>query len=209
MVMRAEYTKADLLVYLSHLDMVRLIERALRRADIAVLYTEGFHPTAKITFSLPAPLGMPSYGEVFEAYLDEVVDAEDFVNRMNACLPKGCRITSAQALGEGEAKLSKCAMQATYEIALEGEMPEEILARVMAEEECPVVKKNKKGRDVEVDIRDKIIALEKTPEGFSATLDASHSAVLSPTLLLEYLKNIYEDMPQIKQITKTRVAIKS
>ncbi len=205
--MRAVYTKTGLLVYLSHLDIVRIVERAMRRAGIQMTYTEGFHPMAKITFSPPISLGMTSYGEVLEAHLVEEIDAGEFAERMNACLPPGCEILSAKGLNESDKKMSKCTMYATYDIMLERAPDADFLKQIIASEECLVIKKNKKGRDVQIDIRDKIAALRATRQGFEAELNASHEAMLSPVLLLTYMKSRNPDMPQVTGIIKKKVEI--
>ncbi len=64
--LRAEFSKTGDLRYLSHLELMRLIERALRRAEVPLDYTEGFHPSAKLSFGPALPVGVAGLKEYFD-----------------------------------------------------------------------------------------------------------------------------------------------
>ncbi|MCX7794238.1 MAG: TIGR03960 family B12-binding radical SAM protein [Thermodesulfovibrionales bacterium] len=70
---RAEFSKTGELKYLSHLEMLRLIERALRRAKIPLIYTEGFHPAPKISFGPALPVGVEGLREYFDMIVDSCI----------------------------------------------------------------------------------------------------------------------------------------
>ena len=81
--------------FLGHLDMVAIFERAIRRAEIPVLFSQGFTPRPKLRFIMPLPLGMgceSEYGEL------EILDCEieDVRNRLNSVLPEIIRITKVE-----------------------------------------------------------------------------------------------------------------
>ena len=69
--LRVVYSKSKEAIYLSHLDMVRVFETALARADIIVEYTKGFNPRPEIVFAHPLSVGIESTGEIFEVNLGE------------------------------------------------------------------------------------------------------------------------------------------
>ena len=69
---RIKFLKTGSLQYISHLDLHRLINRALVRAGIPIWYTKGFNPHAKMVFALPLPVGVESVCE----YLDVKIDKE-------------------------------------------------------------------------------------------------------------------------------------
>lgn len=90
------YTKTDGAEYLSHLDLLRHIERTLRRAGIKVNLSEGFHPHPKIFLNNPLGLGIKSIAE----YGAIDCEADDFQSLFNANSPAGvkclgCRTTEA------------------------------------------------------------------------------------------------------------------
>ncbi|RJP76077.1 MAG: TIGR03960 family B12-binding radical SAM protein [Desulfobacteraceae bacterium] len=89
---RIRYSKKDQAKYFGHLEMVSLIFRAIRRAGIPVLYSEGFHPKPRVSFDDPIPLGIESYSEVFTIRLTEHLKPSDIITKLNQQLPDGIRI---------------------------------------------------------------------------------------------------------------------
>ncbi|MEZ0537808.1 TIGR03936 family radical SAM-associated protein [Caldicellulosiruptoraceae bacterium PP1] len=77
--------------FISHLDMMRLMERTFRIADIKLKFSEGFNPHPKITFILPMSVGLSTKGDIFEIELDQEITDEK-IDTINNILPKGIRI---------------------------------------------------------------------------------------------------------------------
>lgn len=90
-----KYTKTGNLKYISHLDVLRFIQRAVKRAGIDAKYSEGFNPHMRTSFGFPLSLGTESIGEYFEIELNEDISADDFANRMNTVLPKEMQVLKA------------------------------------------------------------------------------------------------------------------
>lgn len=80
--------------YISHLDLMRCMTRAIKRAAIPAWYTEGFNPHLFITFALPLTLGVESLCESMDIRLTEEMGFEEVKNRLNVNLPDGIRITN-------------------------------------------------------------------------------------------------------------------
>ncbi len=78
--------------YLSHLDMQRLMMRAVRRAEIDLWYTEGFNPHPYLAFALPLPLGVESEGEPIDIRLNGEMPCEEVCRRLNAVMPEGLEV---------------------------------------------------------------------------------------------------------------------
>jgi len=91
---RIVHTKIDIARYLSHLEMVRSIIRALRRANINLLYSQGFHPMPKISFSQALPVGIESMHEIMDIQVKEEINISETKRLLNKELPKGIRILS-------------------------------------------------------------------------------------------------------------------
>ncbi len=81
---RIWFRKGDRVRYISHLDVLRYWERAIRRADLPLSYSQGFTPHPKIAFASPLPLGFIGESEVMEVTLDERVAVEEFEERIRA-----------------------------------------------------------------------------------------------------------------------------
>ena len=78
--------------YISHLDLMRAMTRAVRRAALPLWYTEGFHPHPYLSFPLPLPLGQEGLREAMDLRLEQDMPFEDIRGRLNAALPDGLRV---------------------------------------------------------------------------------------------------------------------
>jgi radical SAM-linked protein len=92
---RFKFFKKDELKYLSHLDVLALMERALMRTGMPLLYSGGFHPKPKLSFSNPIPLGVQSLAEYCDIELLEKISAEDFTGLLNRKLPDNLKVIEA------------------------------------------------------------------------------------------------------------------
>ncbi len=86
--------------FISHLDLMRLFQRALRRAGLPVTITKGFSPRIKMSISRALKLGIASDREEASIYLDDPVDPERFIKLINEQLPAGVMVTGAEGLGQ-------------------------------------------------------------------------------------------------------------
>lgn len=92
------FTKKGDVRFISHLDLVRLFQRALRRADLPVTITQGFSPRLKVSITRAMKLGVESEGEEAIIALERVVDEMSFLERLNPVLPVGVRVLSVAGL---------------------------------------------------------------------------------------------------------------
>jgi len=90
------FCKKGALKYISHLDIVRLFQRAVRRAGLPVSLSQGFTPHYKIGFSNALKLGIESEGESAVFTIVNWMDPEEFKNRINEKLPEGVKIISCK-----------------------------------------------------------------------------------------------------------------
>jgi radical SAM-linked protein len=88
------FSKTDPVRFVSHLDVVRLLGRSLRRASVGVAYSTGYSRHPKLSFGPPLPVGMVGRDEYFDVELTEERPG-DFVNLLNSHLPDGIRILDA------------------------------------------------------------------------------------------------------------------
>jgi len=80
--------------YISHLDLMRLFMRAMRRADFPLKITEGFSPHPKISIKRALKLGIESENEEATVILKELINPEEFKERLQRQLPEGIQIKS-------------------------------------------------------------------------------------------------------------------
>lgn len=89
------FSKTGRIKYISHLDLMRLLTRAMRRAGIPVKISEGFNPHPKLSIARAIKLGIESGQEPASVLLSAPMNARDFTERLNRQLPPGIEIVEA------------------------------------------------------------------------------------------------------------------
>ncbi len=119
--------------FVGHLDLAKTWERVLRRADLPVAYSQGFHPQPKITFASALPVGCTSEAEVMDVVLAEAYEPGDLLSRLAPTLPAGIGITSIQPAALQGPALQAALRWAEYAATVETDEPrEQIEAKVQA-----------------------------------------------------------------------------
>jgi len=111
--LRAEYSVGRNLQFLANLDMMHLMERALRRAAIPCHLTEGFNPHIKLSMGTILPVGVWGENEYFDLDLEEM-PPEEFKTKMNDVLPPDMRVKQCRAIPNNVASLMKVVNAASY-----------------------------------------------------------------------------------------------
>lgn len=93
---RFKFYKKDEFKYLSHLDIIRIILRALRRAGLKIEYSLGYNPKPRIVFSPPTPLGVESMAEYSDVFIQEDIGGREFKERVNLKLKPQIQITKSK-----------------------------------------------------------------------------------------------------------------
>ena len=159
-ILRLHYSKIGMSKYIGHLDVVRLMTRAITRSSIPVLYSQGFSPHMKLSFGPSLPLGVTSECEFLDVAMNE---AESFGtldvwrNELESFLPEGIRIIGIRILEENSQSLSQAIDCALYEIIIPQQFAPENgkLARFLQMEKIEVEKTSKQGTTI-IDIRQSI-----------------------------------------------------
>ena len=115
---RITFTKQGALRYIGHLDLHRLWERAMRRADLPLSYSQGFHPQPKISLAAALPLGFSSIGEVLDVRFNEEIPTEEISSRLKDNLPPDIQVTNIESVDEREPALQTQVLSAIYEVHL-------------------------------------------------------------------------------------------
>ena len=92
---RFKFSKTGSYKYFSHLDIISIISRAIRRAKISVKYSEGFNPKPKMSFGPPTSLGIDSHAEYGDIILADDLEPEDFLKRLHNALYDRLKIEKA------------------------------------------------------------------------------------------------------------------
>jgi radical SAM family uncharacterized protein/radical SAM-linked protein len=115
---RVWFGKQGDMALLSHLDLVRLFDRAVRRAGIPISYTGGFHPGPKIAIALALSLGMTSSGEIVEFENHTRMNLDEFVEKLKAQLPAELPIYEAKELPVKSPKATQVLATVEYQVTI-------------------------------------------------------------------------------------------
>ena len=120
MIMRARITfsKQGALRYTGHLDLHRLWERAMRRADLPLSYSQGFHPQPKISLASALPLGFSSRAEALDVRFNEEIPTEEIASRLQESLPPDIQIIRVENVDEHLPALQTQVLSAVYQVEL-------------------------------------------------------------------------------------------
>ena len=175
---RVRFRKTGDLKFISHLDLMRFLTRALVRAKIPVAYTEGFNPHPKLTFGLPLSVGTESVCELMELRMEREMTQADFLAALNACLPEDLRADRAYIAPVGR-KLSAIAW-AEYEVRTDRSIdPDRHLSGSI-----PVCKQTKSGEKT-VDIAPLIKRYDYDGEVLRLVLSADSQHYLNPETVIK------------------------
>jgi radical SAM-linked protein len=94
--LRITFAKGEEIKYISHLDLMRLWERTLRRARAPLAYSSGFNPRPKIAAAAPLPVGFTSQGEVMDIVLERRISPYNFAKSLAPHLPPGLELLSVE-----------------------------------------------------------------------------------------------------------------
>lgn len=183
------------MIFISHLDLQRLLQRAFRRAKINLSYSEGFNPHPKMSYGNALALGVESQGEYVDIEIEDDIEVKEFLERINEQLPDGIKFVKGQEIDPKTPSLSSIIVYGEYIFNIDLEVPlskEFVKSRVLnfvKSKEIIITKKNKKGKKVEVDIRPMIrnfdlVSLDDNRVTFVSTIATGSKANLNINILI-------------------------
>ncbi len=175
---RLRFAKTGLVRLVSHHDLMRCLERAVRRADLAVAQTQGFSPRPKLTFPLALGLGIEGRREVLEIELARALEPADVRDRLAAVLPPGFEIFEPEAIPLGKSPLP-CA--ALYSLPIPPDGRGEIQAALsnFHAQQSWIYTRIRPDRTTEFDLRPEVLSAiidEKDTLRFTLRVNADGSA---------------------------------
>ncbi len=178
---RIRFEKEGTLRFIGHLDTMRYFQKAFQRAQVAVCFSEGFHPHPILSFAAPLGVGLTSKGEYMDLTVEECGTSREMIERLNAVMAEGIRVTGFRRLPDEERKHHNAMAtvgMADYEVRLRDPavLPEKSrqqqVADFLARPAIPIRKKTKK-KEIETDIRPLIFAFSYCPESEAFTMRIS------------------------------------
>jgi radical SAM-linked protein len=119
--LRLKFSRGEELKYISHLDLMRLWDRALRRAAMPMAYSQGFNPHSHISLAAPLPIGVTSGGELMDIFLERRVLPQVFIKAVSAKLPQGVEVMEVREVWHRLPSLQSQVRYAEYRVEVESD----------------------------------------------------------------------------------------
>lgn len=194
---RVFFSKTDRAKYISHLDLNRAMQGAIKRAKLPVWYTEGYNPHMYVQFMLPLSLGQEGIREAMDFRLLEEIAHGEVTKRLNNALPLDIRAV------ETAAPVLKNTDITTAEYEITADIDREKFLKFTQSEKIVVEKKTKKGVS-EIDLKPLISGLS-VGEKITLGLPAGNDFNINPALVLDAYRAASGE--EIKHIRIVRIKI--
>ena len=188
--MIAEFEKMGRMSWFSHLDLQNTMQRALRRAQLPVAYSQGFNPHVLTSFATALSVGCQSRGEVMEVEMAGEISPEEFAEKLNACLPDGLKVRRCAPVPDSAPALMAMVAEAGYDItAPNADLTQAVEAFLKAEE--VMVEKRSKTKTRLVNIRPMVheitCAFDGKDSRLSMVLEQTNANALKVELVMQAL----------------------
>jgi len=198
------YAKLDQAKYFSHLEMVNIILRALRRANIPLQFSQGFHPKPKISFDDPLPTGIESKQECFGLSVPDVVEPDTLTRQLNRHLPEGLRITACRVVSRPDNCTAPEAR--TYRISLQAaEFNPENLLSFLQSSDYPITLSNRKGKLKKINLKDMVKKINLLDaKRLLVTLSTGPGKTIRPEHILRHVFKLKEAQVKLARVLKLK-----
>lgn len=150
---RVYFDKFGEMKFISHLDLLRFFDRLLKKSQIPVKYSQGFHPRPKMSFGSPISLGTEAYNELMDFELETPMSNEEVFDRLNSSNVVGFRVNKVEDV------IGKSSIMEEYTIMVyEIESEEEIITKLetLLNQKEIVEVKEKKGKVTTRNLKERI-----------------------------------------------------
>lgn len=206
---RMEFTKGEELRFVSHLDLLKTFERAMRRADVPLAFSEGFNPHPKMSFAAATAVGVTSAREYVDIETAGDVDAAEIMKALNSVLPKGLEITVVEPVVQGLPALMATVNRARYTITVglkEMVTTDELadaIHRLLRQEQIMVTRTTKKGlreKDIRPGIEQLSGRMEENKIIFEVLLHTGGELNIRPDEVVQALKAYFNQGLEIDYV---------
>jgi len=148
---RITFAKLGALRYTGHLDLHKLWERAARRAELPLAYSQGFHPQPKMNIAAALPLGFSSSCEVLDMRLEHEIQLDGLREKLQGTLPTGIQVTEVESVDERVPALQTQVVSAEYEVSLaEAGFGSEVKRKIESVLESDSIIRTRRGKEYDL-----------------------------------------------------------
>jgi radical SAM family uncharacterized protein/radical SAM-linked protein len=200
---RFVYSKTGPARFFGHLELVNIILRSLRRAQIPLAYSKGFHPLPKVSFEDPLPTGMESLGERFYATICGTVDIKHMLRRLNKDLPEGLLITNCDRVAKKASPVA--GVSESYLIRLKNAtFDKRKYDRFRRSPEFVISRRTKKGTINALNLREMVLSVDLVqPDSLKMSIKKKPGITVRPAEILTHVFGLTQSDIQTASIMKT------
>lgn len=195
--------------FLGHQDLIRLFQRAFRRGEMKLDYSQGFHPHPRLRFSPPLALGLESMAEYLDFDLvNSILTLPDISGILKESLPEGIDPLTLDEISLNDPPVSAKIQQVTYEITLwDAVSPEEILRRLEEFKDAPFfeVVTEHKGKSRSRNLKEWVDYVDYSGGKLKITIRSGASGSMHPVAAIAALMKLSRDTMKNQAIIKTSV----
>ncbi len=173
--------------FIGHLDVMRYFQKAMRRAEIPIAFTQGFSPHMIMSFANPLGVGLTSDGEYFDIELTEPIASREAVRRLNEVMAEGMEVISFVQIPEEKKATGMAIIEAADYLAIPkgegGWITDAQIDAFLSQEEILVMKQTKKS-EKEVNIRPWILEMKQQDDDVFLKVLAGSAVNLKPELVM-------------------------
>ena len=203
---RVRFTKTGKMRFLSHHDLMRLFERALRRTGLPLRMTEGYNPHPVIAFPTALGLGIESLDEILEFELTSWTAPKGIEKQLGEQLPEGVTVASAEAFDRKQRSYVNF-VEYEADCSGQGEGVADRIRAFLALKECPVERVSDKGSKT-VEIRQYVMALDAEPGKIYLRIRITDQGTAKPEEVLRAIGLRVDETVRLKK-TYTEVSVRA
>ena len=186
---RINYEIRGPLAFLSHLEIMRLWQRAMLRCHLPIAWSQGFNPRPKLSLGPARNVGVEGLSEYLDAEFSTDVKSAALIEKLNGILPDGVRVLKAREIPTGTKMLEAVINEAVYKVTFLNGMPEDAADKVKAlmdADQCLYLRKSPKG-EKEIDLRSYLLGIELQGDTMFLSVKTGTSGSLRVAELLTVL----------------------
>ena len=202
--LRFRFEKRGEISLISHHDLMRLLERAVRRAGLPIAMTEGFNPRPRMSFTIALSVGVEGLREVFDMDLADWTHPAEVQRRLNEQLPAGLRMTECRPIAPRDtAQVSSV----VYEVELAGPLPAGFSPEALLQATELRTVRTREGQQKELDIRPYLLDVRAVGQRLVLQLKVTPSGSARPEEVVAALAALAKAAISAAKTTRTHVNI--
>lgn len=191
MKVRIKFSKQGPVKFVGHLDIMRYFQKAMRRADIDIKYSEGFSPHQIMSFAAPLGVGLTSNGEYMDIEVNSMESCQSMMSQLNEVMADGIEIKECHILYDDAKNAMSLVAAADYTLTFrEGKQPEDLegflsgMNEFIKQDTILITKKTKKG-EREIDLKSFIYDFSIDNDSIFMKISTGSADNIKPELVME------------------------